>query len=91
MQYCIQEAFCEIGGEINLGLAFHSGNVAAKQGRGRDEELSTIEDKVADAIDAAGVDDGVDSAWGCVVQMIRLSEGIASEKMFARQLRRKFL
>ena len=35
MQYCIQEAFCEIGGEINLGLAFHSGNVAAKQGRGR--------------------------------------------------------
>ena len=34
MQYCIQEAFCEIGGEINLGLAFHSENVAAKQGRG---------------------------------------------------------
>ena len=35
MQYCIQEAFCEIGEEINLGLAFHSENVAAKQGRGR--------------------------------------------------------
>ena len=35
MQYCIQEAFCEIGGEINLGLAFHSENVAAKRGRGR--------------------------------------------------------
>ena len=56
-----------------------------------DEELASIEDKVADAIDVAGVDEGVDSAWECVVQMIRLSEGIASEKMFARQLRRKFL
>ena len=53
-----------------------------------DEELAAIEDKVADAL---GVDDGTESAWDCVMQMIRLSEGIASEKMFARQLRRKFL
>ena len=29
------ESFREIGGEVNLGLAFHSGNVAEKQGRGR--------------------------------------------------------
>ena len=44
-----------------------------------DEELSTIEDKVADAIGLAGVEDGADSAWDCVMQMIRLSECIASE------------
>ena len=56
-----------------------------------DEELAAIEDKVADAIGVAGVEDGADSAWDCVMQMIRLSEGIGSEKMFARQLRRKFL
>ena len=56
-----------------------------------DEELAAIEDKVADAIGVAGVDDGAESAWDCVMQMIRLSEGIGSEKMFARQLRRKFL
>ena len=56
-----------------------------------DEELAAIEDKVADAIGVAGVDDEAESAWDCVMQMIRLSEGIGSEKMFARQLRRKFL
>ena len=56
-----------------------------------DKELSTIEDKVADAIGATPTDDGADRAWDCVMQMVRLSEGIASEKMFARQLRRKFL
>ena len=56
-----------------------------------DEELAATEDKVADAIGVAGVDDGAEKAWDCVMQMIRLSEGIASEKMFARQLRRKFL
>ena len=56
-----------------------------------DEELAAIEDKVADAIGVAGVEDGAESAWDCVMQMIRLSEGIGSEKMFARQLRRKFL
>ena len=56
-----------------------------------DEELAAIEDKVADAIGVAGVEDRAESAWDCVMQMIRLSEGIASEKMFARQLRRKFL
>jgi hypothetical protein len=56
-----------------------------------DEELSTIEDKVADAIGAAPTEDGADRVWDCVMQMVRLSEGIVSEKMFARQLRRKFL
>lgn len=56
-----------------------------------DEELSTIEDKVADAIGAAPTEEGPDRAWDCVMQMIRLSEGVVSEKMFARQLRRKFL
>ena len=56
-----------------------------------DEELSAIEDKVADAIGAAATEDGADGAWECVMQMVRLSEGIASEKTFARQLRRKFL
>ena len=35
MEYCIEESLCEIGGEVNLGLAFHSGYVPAKQGRGR--------------------------------------------------------
>ena len=55
-----------------------------------DDELCAIEDKVADAIGAAHVDDGDDGAWMCVMQMIHLSEGIASEKMFSRQLRRKF-
>ena len=55
-----------------------------------DDELAAIEDKVADAIGVAGVDDGAERAWDCVMQMIRLSEGIGSEKMFARQLRRKF-
>ena len=56
-----------------------------------DEELSTMEDKVADAIGAAPTEDGADGAWDCVMQMVRLSEGTVSEKMFARQLRRKFL
>ena len=56
-----------------------------------DDELAAIEDIVADAIGVAGVEDGAESAWDCVMQMIRLSEGIGSEKMFARQLRRKFL
>ena len=56
-----------------------------------DEELSAIEDKVADAIGAAATEDGADGAWECVMQMVRLSEGIASEKTFARQLRRKFV
>ena len=56
-----------------------------------DEELSAIEDKVADAIGAAATEDGADHAWVCVMQMVRLSEGIASEKTFARQLRRKFV
>ena len=56
-----------------------------------DEELSAIEDKVADAIGAAATEDGADGAWECVMQMVRLSEGIASEKAFARQLRRKFV
>eukprot|EP01043_Picozoa_sp_COSAG02_P013757 COSAG02_NODE_556_length_20390_cov_88.575230_3_plen_133_part_00 len=53
-----------------------------------DDELFAIEDQVADAIGVANGDDS--SAWDCVTQMIKLSEGIASEKMFARQLRRKF-
>lgn len=53
-----------------------------------DDELSAIEDKVADAIGVANGD--ANSAWDCVTQMIKLSEGIVSEKMFARQLRRKF-
>jgi hypothetical protein len=56
-----------------------------------DEELSTIEDKVADAVGAVATEDGADGAWECVMHMVRLSEGIASEKTFARQLRRKFL
>ena len=56
-----------------------------------DEELSAIEDKVADAVGAAATEDGADGAWECVMHMVRLSEGIASEKTFARQLRRKFL
>ena len=56
-----------------------------------DEELSTIFDQVADAIGAGATEDGADHAWVCVMQMVRLSEGIASEKMFAAQLRRKFL
>ena len=56
-----------------------------------DEELSAIFDQVADAIGAAATEDGADHAWVCVMQMVRLSEGIASEKMFAAQLRRKFL
>ena len=56
-----------------------------------DGELSTIEDTIADAIGTDNTDDGDQIAWGRVMQMIRLSEGIVSEKMFARQLRRKFL
>ena len=57
-----------------------------------DDELSAIEDKVADALGAADVGDGGDdSAWECTRQMLKLSDGIASEKMFARQLRRKFV
>jgi DNA anti-recombination protein RmuC len=56
-----------------------------------DEELSAIFDQVADAIGAGATEDGADRAWACVMQMVRLSEGIASEKMFAAQLRRKFL
>jgi len=56
-----------------------------------DEELSAIEDKVADAVGAAATADGADGAWECVMHMVRLSEGIASEKTFARQLRRKFV
>lgn len=56
-----------------------------------DEEVAVIEDQVADAIVVAGVEYGADRARNCVMQMTRVSEGIASEKMFARQLRRKFL
>ena len=57
-----------------------------------DDELSAIEDKVADALGAADVGDGGDdSAWECTRQMLKLSDGITSEKMFARQLRRKFV
>ena len=56
-----------------------------------DDELFAIEDRVADTIRAACLEDGADGAWDCVMQMVRLSEGIASEKMFARQLRRNFL
>ena len=56
-----------------------------------DEELSAIFDQVADAIGAGATEDAADHAWVCVMQMVRLSEGIASEKMFAAQLRRKFL
>ena len=55
-----------------------------------DEELFAIEDEIADA-GIANIEDGADSAWDRVMQMVRLSEGIVSEKMFARQLRRKFL
>jgi multidrug resistance efflux pump len=55
-----------------------------------DEALCTIEDKVADAIATADTDYGAHNAWECVVQMINLSEGIASEKAFARQIVRKF-
>ena len=55
-----------------------------------DDELCAIEDKVADAIGAAHTDGEDNSAWACVMQMIQLSEGIVSEKMFSRQLRRKF-
>ena len=57
-----------------------------------DDELSAVEDKVADALGAADVGyGGDDSAWECTRQMLKLSDGIASEKMFARQLRRKFV
>ncbi len=41
------------------------------------EELSTIEDKVAEAVGAATTEDGADCAQDCVMQMDRLSEGIA--------------
>ncbi len=57
----------------------------------QDDEMSAIEDKVADAIGVTDTNDADGSAWGCVMQMIQLSEGIVSEKMFARQLRRKFV
>eukprot|EP01043_Picozoa_sp_COSAG02_P032671 COSAG02_NODE_2193_length_9555_cov_102.183481_10_plen_158_part_00 len=56
-----------------------------------DDELCAIEDKVADAVGAAHKDDGDDGAWMYVMEMIQLSEGIVSEKMFSRQLRRKFI
>ena len=54
----------------------------------QDDEMHIIEDKVADAIGAAGTDD---IARECAKKMVKLSDGIASDKMFARQLRRKFL
>ena len=56
-----------------------------------EKELSTIEDTIADAIGMDDSDDGDQTAWGRVMQMIKLSEGIVSEKMFARQLKRKFV
>ena len=42
-------------------------------------------------VDSTCMDDEDDGAWMCVMQMIQLSEGIVSEKMFSRQLRRKFV
>lgn len=57
----------------------------------QDEELSAVEDTIADAIGATTTEYEEASTWDCVMQMVRLSEGIASEKMFARQLRRKFV
>ena len=53
-----------------------------------DDEMQIIEDKVADAIGAAESDD---DARECAKQMVKLSDGIVSEKVFARQLRRKFM
>jgi hypothetical protein len=49
-----------------------------------DEERFVLEDEVADAVGVASIEDGADSAWDRVMQMVRLSEGIAS-------VRRKFL
>lgn len=55
-----------------------------------DDEVSALEDKVADVVGVADIEKG-DSSWDCLMQMIKLSEGITSEKTFARQLRRKFV
>ena len=53
-----------------------------------EDTLFAIEDKIADAIQEAEA--GSDDARGCVAQMVALSEGIVSDKMFSRQLKRKF-
>ena len=57
-----------------------------------EDTLFAIEDKIADAIQEAeaGSDGASDDARGCVAQMVALSEGIVSDKMFSRQLKRKF-
>ncbi len=56
-----------------------------------DDELIAIEDKLADAVATADTGDTNGTAWECVMQMVQLSESIVSEKMFSRQLRRKFV
>lgn len=57
-----------------------------------EDTLFAIEDKIADAIQEAeaGSDGASDDARGCVAQMVALSEGIVSDKVFSRQLKRKF-
>ena len=65
----------------------------------KEDELFSIEDKLADVIgtsspfgeaEGRGTDDGVARHREEVAEMVLLSEGIASDKMLARQLRRKF-
>ena len=60
----------------------------------QDDELFAIEDRIADALQLVGEDGGIiatpDEARQSVAQIVALSEGIVSNKMFSRQLRRKF-
>jgi hypothetical protein len=64
----------------------------------KEDELFSIEDKLADVIGTSaaageaegGATDGAARRRGEAAEMVLLSEGIASDKMLARQLRRKF-
>jgi hypothetical protein len=56
-----------------------------------DEELYCLEDLIADGCEVLAVDDGGDGGDDRVAQMLALSERMAADGAFARQLRRKFV
>ena len=84
------------GGSTPLSIAAAAGQLEAVQARLRvlhkaqllsDEEQHRVEDTVADCI--------VNMAMGAVatsavIQLVRLSEWMADDRSFARQLQRKF-
>ena len=56
-----------------------------------DEELESLEDKVVDCIEVLPAAFATEQRVEMVMKMILIVETVASDKMLARQLRRKFV